>query len=497
MCGIAGAFLNPASDNVNFMIEKLSHRGPDGHGVQNLETATLGHARLAILDVEGGHQPMQYEDSWIAFNGEIYNYRELQSKHLSNEKMKGHSDTEVLLHLYRKVGPQFVETLDGMFAFAIYHNDEFLLARDPLGIKPLYYGSSLDNQHWYFASEIKALTGLAASVNEFPAGFWFHSKLGWNHFYQIEGTIESFDGSEADALLLIKSTLREAVHKRMLADVPVGVSLSGGLDSSIVSLLACEGTDQLHSFAVGVDGSADLAAARKMANFLKTQHHELKYTAQDMVEALPDVLYHLETFDPALVRSAIPNYFLAKLASQHVKVFLTGEGADEVYAGYEYLGGFDSPEVLQQEMIAITAALHNTNLQRADRMSMAFGLEARVPFLDVNSVALAMSFPPAWKLHRERVPKHLLRQAFAADLPAEIVNRPKQKFSKGAGSSDLIAQRAETEISNEEFQRESRRMKSEWDYRLQNKEALYYYKTLRGFYDDKWIIPTMGQSRSL
>ncbi len=497
MCGIAGVLQMPSNENVQMMIEKLSHRGPDGHGVQNLEAATLGHARLAILDVAGGHQPMQHEDSWIAFNGEIYNYRDLQNKYLADERMKGHSDTEVILHLYRKLGPKFVKLLDGMFAFAIYNNGEFLLARDPLGIKPLYYGSSLDNQHWYFASEIKALTGLVASVTEFPAGFWYHSKLGWHRYYQIEETIRPFGGTEDEALSLIKSTLREAVHKRLLADVPVGVSLSGGLDSSIVSLLAREGTDQLHSFAVGVEGSEDLSAARKMADFLKTQHHELKYTAQDMADALPNVLYHLETFDPALVRSAIPNYFLAKLASQYVKVFLTGEGADEVYAGYEYLGGFDSPEVLQQEMIDITAALHNTNLQRADRMSMAFGLEARVPFLDVKSVALALGFPPSWKLHNGRVPKHLLRQAFAADLPAEIVNRPKQKFSSGAGSSDLIAQMAETEIPDDEFQSESRRMKSEWDYDLQNKEALYYYKTLRGFYDDKWIFPTMGKSRSL
>ncbi len=497
MCGIAGTLLNTANEQVNFMIEKLSHRGPDGYGIQNLENATLGHTRLAILDIEGGCQPMQHGDAWIAFNGEIYNYRDLQSKYLSDRRMKGHSDTEVLLHLFEKFGPQFVSMLDGMFAFVIYQDGEFLMARDPYGIKPLYYGASPDERHMFFASEIKALAGLAASVTEFPAGFWFHSKLGWNRFYRLEETIQPFPGSEAEALPLIKSTLREAVHKRLLADVPVGVSLSGGLDSSITSLLACEGTDQLHSFAVGVEGSEDLSAARKMAGVLHTQHHELTYTAEDMVRALPNVLYYLETFDPALVRSAIPNYFLAKLASQYVKVFLTGEGADEIYAGYEYLGGYDSPETLQQEMIHITEALHNTNLQRADRMSMAFGLEARVPFLDVKSVALALGFPPAWKSHRGRVPKHLLRKAFAADLPAEIVNRPKQKFSKGAGSSDLIAQRAETEISDEEFQRESRRIKSEWDYDLQNKEALVYYKTLRGFYEDKWIFPTMGKSRSL
>jgi asparagine synthase (glutamine-hydrolysing) len=497
MCGIAGTLLNPANDQVNFMIEKLSHRGPDGYGIQNLESATLGHTRLAILDIEGGRQPMQHEGAWIAFNGEIYNYRDLQRKYLSDRRMKGHSDTEVLLHLFQKFGPQFVNMLDGMFAFVIQQDGEFLMARDPFGIKPLYYGKSSDDKHLFFASEIKAIVDQVASISEFPAGHWFHSRLGWQRYHQMKESLLPFEGSEAEAQTLIKSTLREAVHKRLLADVPVGVSLSGGLDSSITSLLACEGTDQLHSFAVGVNGSEDLAAARKMADFLKTQHHELTYTTQDMIEALPDVLYYLETFDPALVRSAIPNYFLAKLASQYVKVFLTGEGADEIYAGYEYLGGFDSPDVLQQEMIDITNALHNTNLQRADRMSMAFGLEARVPFLDTKSVALALGFPPEWKLHNGRVPKNLLRQAFTADLPAEIVNRPKQKFSSGAGSSELIAQMAEAEIPDEEFQRESRRLKSEWDYTLQNKEALYYYKTLCTFYDEKWIFPTMGKSRSL
>jgi asparagine synthase (glutamine-hydrolysing) len=216
-----------------------------------------------------------------------------------------------------------------------------------------------------------------------------------------------------------------------------------------------------------------------------------------MVKSLPEVLYYLETFDPALVRSAIPNYFLAKLASQHVKVFLTGEGADEIYAGYEYLVDFTDSTALQNEMIEITESLHNTNLQRADRMSMAFGLEARVPFLDVKSVSVALSFPPAWKLHNGRVPKHLLRQAFINDLPENIVNRPKQKFSKGAGSSDLIAEIANREISDSEFASEGRRLKNDWKYLLKNKEALYYYKTIREHYEDFFLFNTMGHSRSL
>lgn len=497
MCGIAGVLQQPASDNVKLMVEKLAHRGPDGYGVKDLTRATLGHTRLAILDIEGGHQPMGYEDTWIVFNGEIYNYRELQKKHLTEKRLKTHSDTEVVMQLYRKLDVDFVKHLDGMFAFAIYHNGEFLLARDPLGIKPLYYGTSLDNKYFYFASEIKALKDHVTSIQEFPAGHWYHSQKGWNRYYQIKQTIQPFDGTEIDALSLIRSTLKDAVQKRLLGDVPVGVSLSGGLDSSIVSMLACEGTEQLHSFAVGVQGSEDLPASQQMAEFLNTKHHQLVYTSEDMVKALPDVLYYLETFDPALVRSSIPNYFLAKLASQHVKVFLTGEGADEIYAGYEYLSDYANPDILQQEMICITEALHNTNLQRADRMSMAFGLEARVPFLDVGVVSLALSFPAAWKLHNGRVPKHLLRQAFANDLPENIVNRPKQKFSKGAGSSDILAELAEHEISDAEFQSESMRLKDEWGYNLQNKEALYYYKTMREYYDDIFIFPSMGQSRSL
>ncbi|NUQ84002.1 MAG: asparagine synthase B [Anaerolineales bacterium] len=497
MCGIAGVFQEPASQTVEKMIKTISHRGPDGHGVMQVPNGTFGHTRLAILDLEGGHQPMEYQGTVIVFNGEIYNYRELKRKYLPDLRVKTHSDTEVLLHLYRRLGPKFVKLLDGMFSFAIEHKGEIFLARDPLGIKPLYYGRGNDGKKFLFASEIKALVGHVERIKEFPAGHWYHSRLGWRKYYRLEETIRPFDGSELDAIPEIKSTLRSAVYKRLLADVPVGVSLSGGLDSSIVTALAREEAENLHSFAVGVEGSPDLEAARQMSSYLETVHHEYVYDTREMIEALPDVLYYLESFDPALVRSAIPNYFLAKLASEHVKVILTGEGADEVYAGYDYLARYETPDELQDEMLHITNALHNTNLQRADRMSMAFGLEARVPFLDVKSVSLAMGIPAAWKLHHERVPKALLRQSFANELPQEIVNRPKVKFSKGAGSSELIAQEAVEKITDEEFTLERDRLKKDWNYNLQNKEALYYYRILREFYDDEWILPTMGNSRSL
>jgi len=254
----------------------------------------------------------------------------------------------------------------------------------------------------------------------------------------------------------------------------------------------------LHSFVVGVEGGEDLEASRLMAKTLGTQHHEYIYNEQDMLKILPDVVYYLESFDPALVRSAIPNFMLAQMASDYVKVMLTGEGADELYAGYSYLQRFETPDDLQEELVYITEALHNTNLQRGDRMSMAHGLEARVPFLDVDSVAMALSLPSEWKLHENGRPaKALLRRAFDGLLPEEIVYRPKMKFSKGAGSSDILAERADQRISNEHFRREKARLQREWDYALPNKEALLYYEMLNERYQDEWIMPNMGRSRSL
>lgn len=496
MCGITGSHPLTSAEAVQGMVEQIKHRGPDGHGVVDLAASSLGHTRLAILDVAGGQQPMNYNQHWLSFNGEIYNHQALRHRYLRGHTLHTRTDTEVILHLYTRLGPACVELLDGMFALALVSRDELLLARDPLGIKPLYMGARAGML--YFASEIKALTQVTDDIQEFPAGHWYHSKLGWKSYYRLDKPVDCRVRSEAEALPLIRQTLAQAVHKRLMADVPLGVSLSGGLDSSIVSLLACEGLAQLNSFAVGVEGSDDLPAARQMARFLGTRHHEYVYTEQDIQAVLPEVIYSLESFDPALVRSAIPNYFLARLAAEHVKVFLTGEGADELYAGYTYLGAFDEPKALQSELIYIIAALHNTNLQRADRMSMAHSLEARVPFLDTQSVALALSLPPTWKLQRpDRPEKALLRRAFAAELPPEIVNRPKQKFSQGAGSAHIIAQRAEETISDTEFVAESLRLADDWNYRLPNKEALYYYKILRQFYRDEWILPEMGLSRSI
>lgn len=496
MCGICGVFNADSPEMVKTMIQKISHRGPDGEGVKHLSLGTLGHTRLAIVDVNGGHQPMKAEDYWIAFNGEIYNHQNLRSEYLSDLDFETQSDTETLLRLFARFGEKAVSMLDGMFAFALHTPGKFLLARDPLGIKPLYWAR--EDEKIYFASEIKALAEFASDIREFPAGHYYHSELGLHQYYFLGQGIVPVPLNEIDAQPMIVDILREAVQKRLMADVPLGVSLSGGLDSTIIAALAREGLDELHTFAVGMEGSEDIAASLVAAEALDTIHHTLIYTDEEMLDALPDVIYHLETFDPALVRSAIPNYFLAKMTADYVKVFLTGEGADELYAGYDYLNRYTDAPALDVELRAITLALHNTNLQRADRLSMAWGLEARVPFLDTQSISLAFSLPTEWKLQNNgRTPKALLRHAFSNLIPDEITWRPKQKFSHGAGSRDIILEYANQQVSDSEFINERARLQNDWNYNLPNKEALFYYKIMREHFNDEQFMPGMGHSRSL
>lgn len=498
MCGIAGSYPEPRPQEVGQIMEAMEHRGPDGQGMVELETACFGHVRLAVLDLEGGHQPMRLEDAVLTFNGEIYNYRQLAEELLPNVALKTHSDTEVVLHLLKRYGPQIIQRFDGMFAFAYLCRGDLILARDPLGIKALY--TAQRDGVTYFASEIKALAPITDQVQEFPAGCYYQPGQGYQNFFPLESLLQGrkIPQNPLDSLPAIRQVTRQAVHKRMLADVPVGVSLSGGVDSSVIALLARETREDLKTFAVGVEGSRDLPAARKVAKGLKTRHYEYVYSLAEIESILPDVIRSLETFDAPLVRSSVANYFLARLTRQHVKVFLTGEGADEIYAGYEYLAQLKQPQALQKELINITLSLHNTNLQRGDRLSMRFGLEARIPFLDLESVLYGLSLPPEWKLQSAQKPsKWLMRQAFTGLLPDDILWRPKAKFSKGAGSSELLTRKVEAEIGDSEFGKEKTRLHKQWGVKLRNKEELYYYKILRQFYPDHWTLPGMGRSRSL
>ncbi|GAB4120237.1 MAG: asparagine synthase B [Roseiflexaceae bacterium] len=505
MCGIAGVF-QPGGyaqeARVASMVNQLRHRGPDQSGMLSTPHGVLGHTRLAILDLANGAQPMQIDHQAICFNGEIYNYRSLRERYLADVDFATNSDTEVILRLYQRFGPSCVRLLDGMFAFAIInfaneHADLFL-ARDPLGIKPLYYDHS--NTATWFASEVRALAQATQRIQLLAPGSWYHSRLGTHHYATI-GEHWPVAGSFRDrpqALSAIRAIVQLAVRKRMLADVPVGVSLSGGLDSSIIAAIAAQLHPGLQTFAVGMANSSDLVAARQMARQLGTTHHEYIYTQEEIEHALPAVVTSLESCDPALVRSAIPNYFLAKLTAQHVKVILTGEGADELYAGYRYMEAIQSPDQLQQELQTTIAELHRTNLQRADRIFMAFGVEARVPFLDLESIALAFSLPADWKITPAGgLSKRLLRDAFAADLPAVISERPKQKFSSGAGSATSLQAIAEQQITDAELRHEQQRLAKRWGYQLANKEALYYQKILRDSLPEALFLPHMGVSRSL
>ncbi|MBI4531561.1 MAG: asparagine synthase B [Candidatus Latescibacteria bacterium] len=492
MCGIAGILYGHDIRTVEKMITTLRHRGPDGHGLWHDAHCVLGHTRLSIIDLEGGAQPMSDPEgrSHIVFNGEIYNYRDLRAQ-IGEDRFCTQSDTEVILHLYREDPIRHVERLDGMFAYAIVKDGEITLARDPLGIKPLYIG--WHNGSLAFASEIKALLKTCDTVKEFPPGYVYSSRTGLKRHYHLNPRSPNVSDIEA-AKRGITERLQEAVRKRLIADVPVGVFLSGGLDSSLIAAFARRHKDPLDSFSVGTEDSPDRECAWHVAEFLGTRHHEYIYTIEKAIEALPEVIYYLESFDCSLVRSAIPNFFLAKLASHDVKVALSGEGSDELFAGYDYLKGI-APDVLQDELLYITCALHNTNLQRCDRMSMAHGLEVRVPFLDVKLVDYAFRIPVGLKLPAQsKTEKWILRKVAEEVLPEEIVWRRKSKFAVGAGLGDKLAQFAEEQIGDAEFAHEREIGDGLF---LRSKEELLYYRIFSEQYPVDKFLPLIGRSRSV
>ena len=474
MCGIAALFGRADESAVRAMMARIRHRGPDGEGLARLDNGALGHVRLAIVDVAGGSQPMSNErgDLVVAFNGEIYNHLDLRSGLEPRHQFTTRSDTEVLLHLYEDQHEDMLDRLDGMFALVLGGPHGLLLARDPLGIKPLYYGRKGDT--FLAASELKAFPPMD-ELRMLPAG---HALLAggeeWRFARPFPPEAPVVTAPLPEVLAEIRRRLERAVVKRLMADVPVGVYLSGGLDSSVVAAMMRPHTVELHSFTAGIEGSPDLAAARTVARYLGTEHHEMTYTAQKVRQALPEVIRCLESFDAPLVRSAVPMYFVSQLAAQHVKVVLSGEGADELFAGYSYLRELHGGAELKQELSDLTVRLQDTNLQRADRVSMAHGLEARVPFLDQDLVRYAMRLPAELLEPRpDRAEKWLLREACRGLLPPEIEARKKMKFSEGAGSSEVGAELAQGLITPEEFaaQREVRPGLT-----LRSPEELLYYR---------------------
>ncbi len=442
MCGITGIWGTTDTELVAEMMRRLVHRGPDAHGMFRAPRGTLGHRRLSIMDPEGGDQPILSGDGKRAIvgNGEIYNFPTLRPQLAKRHTLRTRSDTESALHLYEQCAQDAATKLDGMFAFALADGDDLYVARDPIGIKPLYFGRR--GQDRVFASELKALAGVATDVREFPPGTWFHSRLGSRRYYQVPH-VEVEDRPLDEHLRRVRATLERSVIKRLMSDVPVGAFLSGGLDSSLIAAIAKRELGRLHTFSVGVEGSRDLAAARVVADHIGSDHHEYVFTRQEVLEALPQIVFHLESFDQDLVRSAIPCYFTSRLASQYVKVILTGEGADELFAGYAYYRQTDYGDRLNDELRRSVASLHNVNLQRVDRLTMAHSLEGRVPFLDTDMIELAQTVPGPCKLFDDGtgrvVEKWILRKACEDLLPDEIVWRGKEQFDEGSGTVDLLA----------------------------------------------------------
>jgi asparagine synthase (glutamine-hydrolysing) len=483
MCGIAGIH-GKSEDDLDPLLVNMRHRGPDGKAVVKFDGGSFGHVRLAIVDVEGGEQPIVNEANghWLVCNGEIYNHQMLRDQ-LPDYDYQTESDSEVILALYERYGVDSVNHLDGMFAFALWDGTSLYMARDPLGIKPLYYG--WNNGALHFASEIKVLQGQVDEVHEFPHGHWYHTEHGFQPYYNVASVIAGAHHAETPTFERIRETLSEAVRKRLMSDVPLGVFLSGGLDSSIVAAVVAGEMDHLHSFNVSIEGKGeDRHYARMVSDYLGTEHHEYIYTLDEMIDILPTVIFHLESYDPSIIRSAIPNYFLAKLASEYVTVVLSGEGADELMSGYHYLKDFTTPEALQQELVRITDGLHDCNLQRLDRMTMAHSLEGRVPFLDTQFIALAATVDLNQRLHPDTgIEKWALRKAFEGYLPDEVIWRKKSQFAEGAGSAETLVDVAEREISDAAYAVEKERFEAETDRELSGKEELYYYRIFRRYFD--------------
>ena len=432
------------------MIDKITHRGPDGLEVRRNPDvpAVMAHCRLAIIGPENGTQPLRGDDELLVANGEIYNHAELRAI-LGESAFETDSDSETILHLFRSDEPRWIARLDGMFAFVLMTPERVIAARDPLGIKPLYKASLGDGV--VFASELKAFDDVdVADVEEIAPGVLYDSVDGCREWHRMpRGAAESLPDEDPEPMWReLRIVLETAVRKWMVADVEVGCFLSGGLDSSVIAALAAGASSHpLKTFSVGTAGSPDLEAARGVAEHIGSDHHELVFTADDVAGALSHVIYHLESADVDVVRSALPTHFATTLARRHVKAVLTGEGADELFAGYRYHHTYArSPRALADELTRSLCAMHNINLQRVDRITMAQGLEARTPFLDRDLIEFAQSIPASFKMKvgdegtRETTEKWVLRKACEDLLPPEVVWRKKAQFDEGSGTVRALEQ---------------------------------------------------------
>lgn len=500
MCGIVAAFdLKSSSQSLREQLLEMSkcvrHRGPDWSGIYNDENTIIAHERLAIVDPASGKQPLVSPNGnlVLAVNGEIYNHRALR-KQFPDYSFKTESDCEVILPLYQQKGAIFLEELNGIFGFALYdkENNSYLIARDHMGIIPLYIG--WDKKGTFFvASELKALEGYCNHIEVFPPGHYLDSREGeikqW--YKKAWRDYEHVKDNETD-IAKIKKGLEDAVHRQLMSDVPYGVLLSGGLDSSIISAIAqkyagkrIESDDaeqawwpRLHSFSIGLKGSPDLAAAQKVADYIGTVHHSIEFTIQEGLDAIRDVIYYLETYDITTVRASTPMYLMARvIKSMGIKMVLSGEGSDEIFGGYLYFHKAPNAKEFHEETVRKLDNLYKYDCLRANKSLMAWGIEGRVPFLDKEFIDIAMNINPQDKMiDGERMEKWVLRKAFEADLPKEIVWRQKEQFSDGVGYSwiDSLKEMVNEKVSDTDLAQAKHRFPTQ----TPTSKEEYFYRSI-------------------
>ncbi|UAK43747.1 asparagine synthase B [Bacteroides nordii] len=501
MCGIVGIFkIKSQSEELRNkalrMAQKIRHRGPDWSGIYTGGSAILAHERLSIVDPQSGGQPLYSPNrkQILAVNGEIYNHREIRTRYAGRYEFRTGSDCEVILALYQDKGIHFLEELNGIFAFALYdeERDEFLIARDPIGVIPLYIGHDADGTI-YVASELKALEGFCDEYEPFLPGHYFYSKEGkMKQWYTRDWTDYEAVKNNPASVTDLHDALEEAVHRQLMSDVPYGVLLSGGLDSSVISAIAkkyaakrieTDGASdawwpQLHSFAIGLKGAPDLIKAREVAEYIGTVHHEINYTIQEGLDALRDVIYFIETYDVTTVRASTPMYLLGRvIKSMGIKMVLSGEGADEIFGGYLYFHKAPDARAFHDETVRKLSKLYLYDCLRANKSLSAWGVEGRVPFLDKEFLDVAMRLNPKAKMAPGKViEKKIVREAFADMLPESVAWRQKEQFSDGVGYSwiDTLKAITATAISDEQMAKAADRFPVNTP---QNKEE-YYYRSI-------------------
>ena len=478
MCGIVAIYNNQIRFDKDMrskcleMSKKVRHRGPDWSGIYSTDNAILAHERLSIVDIKSGRQPLFSNDENIILtvNGEIYNHLDFRNSSKIDYEYQTNSDCEVIIPLYKKYGCELVNHINGIFSFFIYNKSEnsFFVARDPIGVIPLYMGND-DNGTYYFSSEMKCLVGKCSKIKEFPPGHYMtnndnnpikYYNKDWMNYDNIKN-----NNSKTD----LRESLEDAVKRQLMSDVPFGVLLSGGLDSSVISSIVKKFSKkriesnqekdawwpQIHSFAVGLKGSPDLIAASKVSKHLGTIHHEIHFTIQEALDSLEDVIYYLETYDVTTVRASTPMYLMARyIKSMGVKMVLSGEGADEIFGGYLYFHKAPNAREFHEETVRKINKLHLFDCLRANKSLSAWGVEGRVPFLDKEFIDYSMNIDPKLKMiSSDKIEKHILRDSFNGYLPNDILWRQKEQFSDGVGYNwiDSLKEHAEKSVSDKDY----------------------------------------------